>query len=223
LLAGKLQITAALSASDWAGVPAGTLLAGESARLNQTGHWRWDQRQKALRWIPRTAPLSAEESATCQILGASHVVMWPGALARQPGGLVFPRPYAPGHAPGFEKPVPAFCLNAWSLSAEAPAVIDAATGAVKLRADAAAADSPQAFTVQAHFSGPGNWPANGKPIEGRVLAFNPDLQPLVGHWHQTGEQDCAQGSAGKTTGPLADFELTPDGKFSWRRQRFERR
>jgi hypothetical protein len=184
--------------------------------LNPLGHWRWDRQQNTLRWIPRTAPLSAEERSTCQTLTAGHVVMWPGALARRPGEVIFPRPYAPGHAPGFEKLIPGYCLDNWSLSADAPAVIDAATGAVLLRANAAADVSPKAFSVR-------TWAAQGKYMEGALLAFNPALQPLVGHWQQTGEQDCAPGSPGKTIGPLADFELTPDGQFSWRRERFERR
>ena len=66
-------------------------------------------------------------------------------------------------------------------------------------------------------------PTGRKPIEGAMLAFNPLQQPLVGNWRQSGEVGCMPGLAGQTTGPLSQFEMTPDGHFRWRRQNFELR
>lgn len=211
MLAASLRIDPAASdlhGSGGVGFPAGLLLASESARLVPEGHWRWNRGERALRWVPRTAPWPAPEVQACASWAGRRVVFWAGALERQPGDLLAPAPWTPGHAPGFQSRVPQHCATGWRLSAGAPAKIDRDTGVVVLDADALKAGSPQAFSVFADVA--------GQRIEGKVLAFDRAQQPLVGSWRQLQQSGCASQLKGMT-----HLELSADGRFQWREVPFE--
>lgn len=137
------------------------------------------------------------------ILPDAALLVAPGEYELRPGAVDTVRLLASTH-PGAFAPLPDGCRAAWSLPDGGPAAVDAASGVLRVTADAR---DGAAFPLLARVA--------GREVRTVVRVVDPERSPLVGTWAQAGRTPCGAGAAESAPAePIRELRFHRDGRFS---------
>ncbi|HEU0078076.1 MAG TPA: hypothetical protein VFQ76_10535 [Longimicrobiaceae bacterium] len=137
------------------------------------------------------------------ILPDAALLVTPGEYEVAPGAVSTVQLLASTH-PGAFAPLPGGCRPAWSLPDGGPASVDAASGVLRVAADAA---DGAAFPLLARVA--------GREVRTVVRVVDPARSPLVGTWAQVGRTPCGAGAAEAAPAePIRELRFRRDGSFS---------
>lgn len=190
-------------------VSQGVLLDSHSARLMSVPTWLWDANAATLMLVmpggAATAPITspaAPPMVDCSLFNTDRLVFWFGERDTQAGEVLASQPVLV-RRPHDLVPVPPACINAWRLSADAPAVIDALSGIGVVSQDAR---DGATFTLIAQ--------VGAQMAQGKMRVVDPAKHPLRGLWRQTQEIACGTGLQRVPLKPLHELRFLSSGNFS---------